>query len=49
MREFKYATITLVIVVIGVVLYYVWKRKKRREFFRATRARLKALRKRKSL
>lgn len=49
MREFKYATIVLILIVIAVVIYYLWKRKKRREFFRATRARLKALRKRGSV
>lgn len=49
MREFKYATIALVLIVAVVAAYYLWKRKKRREFFRATRARLKALRKRSSV
>lgn len=45
MREFKYLTIAIVLIVIGIVIYYLWKRKKRKIFFRETRARLKALRK----
>lgn len=46
MREFKYLTAAIVLACIAVVAYYLWKRKRRLAFFRATRARLKELRKR---
>ncbi|MDO5091130.1 MAG: DedA family protein [Cardiobacteriaceae bacterium] len=46
MREFKYLTIAIILVVIAVVIYYLWKRKRRLAFFRSTRARLKEMRKR---
>ena len=46
MHEFKYATIALFIVIAGIIAYYLWRRRRRRAYFRATRARLRAERKR---
>ena len=46
MHEFKYATIALFLVIAGIIAYYIWRRRRRRAYFRTTRARLRAERKR---
>ena len=45
MHEFKYLTIALFIALAAFIIYYLWRRKRRIAFFRATRARLRAQRK----
>ena len=45
MHEFKYLTIALFVALAAFIIYYLWRRKRRIAFFRATRARLRAQRK----